>query len=64
LPLQRLVRIRLTAAAGVLLACGTDDVYASMWPRESTHREMELLVMAGIPELEQNQTIPIHIRRR
>ena len=38
--------------AGVLVACGTDDVYASMWPGESTHREMELLVMAGIPNLD------------
>ena len=38
--------------AGVLVACGTDDVYASLWPGESTHREMELLVMAGIPNLD------------
>ncbi len=38
--------------AGVLIAGGTDDVYASLWPGESMHRELELLVMAGIPELE------------
>jgi imidazolonepropionase-like amidohydrolase len=38
--------------AGVLIAGGTDDVYASLWPGESMHREMQLLVMAGIPEIE------------
>jgi imidazolonepropionase-like amidohydrolase len=38
--------------AGILMGCGNDDIYASLWPGESTHREMELLVMAGIPELE------------
>jgi hypothetical protein len=47
-----LANIKGSYDAGVLLACGTDDVYASMWPGESTHREMELLVMAGIPELD------------
>jgi imidazolonepropionase-like amidohydrolase len=34
------------------IACGTDDIYASLWPGEAMHREMELLVMAGIPALE------------
>lgn len=38
--------------AGMLVACGTDDSYASVWPGEAVHREMELLVMAGIPELQ------------
>ena len=38
--------------AGLMLAGGTDDVYASLWPGEAMHREMELLVMAGIPELD------------
>jgi imidazolonepropionase-like amidohydrolase len=38
--------------AGMLQACGTDDVYVTLWPGEALHREMELLVMAGIPELE------------
>ena len=37
---------------GMLIGCGTDDVYASLWPGESTHREMELLVMAGIPPID------------
>ena len=37
---------------GMLIGCGTDDIYASLWPGESTHREMELLVMAGIPPLD------------
>jgi imidazolonepropionase-like amidohydrolase len=37
---------------GMLMGCGTDDIYASLWPGESTHREMELLVMAGIPEVQ------------
>jgi imidazolonepropionase-like amidohydrolase len=38
--------------AGVLIAGGTDDVYPGLWPGESMHRELELLVMAGIPKLE------------
>ena len=38
--------------AGVLQGCGTDDIYAGMWPGESTHREMELFVRAGLPPLE------------
>ena len=38
--------------AGVLIAGGTDDIYASLWPGEAMHREMELLVMAGIPPLD------------
>ena len=37
---------------GMLIGCGTDDIYASLWPGESTHREMELLVMAGIPPID------------
>ncbi|MCZ6831235.1 MAG: amidohydrolase family protein [Gammaproteobacteria bacterium] len=35
--------------AGVLIAGGTDDIYPSLWAGESMHRELELLVMAGIP---------------
>ncbi len=38
--------------AGMLVACGTDDSYASVWVGEAVHREMELLVMAGIPNLQ------------
>ena len=37
---------------GMPIGCGTDDIYASLWPGESTHREMELLVMAGIPPID------------
>lgn len=37
---------------GVLIAGGSDTPYASLWPGESMHRELELLVMAGIPELD------------
>ncbi len=37
--------------AGVLLGCGTDDVYPGAWPGESTHREMQLMVMGGIEPL-------------
>ncbi|MFT5730502.1 MAG: imidazolonepropionase-like amidohydrolase [Desulforhopalus sp.] len=44
--------IKASFDAGVLVACGTDDIYASMWPGESTHREMELYVMAGVSNLE------------
>ena len=44
--------MKLSHEAGVLIACGTDDIYAGLWPGESTHREMELLVEAGIPELQ------------
>jgi hypothetical protein len=47
-----LKNIKASHDAGVLVACGTDDVYPSMWPGESTHREMDLLVMAGIPNLQ------------
>ena len=42
--------------AGMLVACGTDDSYVSVWPGEAVHREMELLVMAGIPELQAIKT--------
>jgi imidazolonepropionase-like amidohydrolase len=38
--------------AGVLLGCGTDDVYPGAWPGESTHREMQLLVMGGVSPLQ------------
>ena len=38
--------------AGVLIAGGTDDIYASLWPGEAMHREMQLLVMAGIPPID------------
>ena len=44
--------IKASFDAGVVVACGTDDIYASMWPGESTHREMELYVMAGVSNLE------------
>ena len=44
--------IKVAYDAGVQIACGTDDIYASLWPGESTHREMQLLVMAGIPEID------------
>jgi imidazolonepropionase-like amidohydrolase len=44
--------IKASYDAGVLIAGGTDDIYASLWPGESMHRELQLLVMAGIPELE------------
>ena len=47
-----LANIKASFDAGVVVACGTDDVYASMWPGESTHREMELYVMAGVSNLE------------
>jgi imidazolonepropionase-like amidohydrolase len=38
--------------AGVLIAGGSDFPYPSLWAGEAMHREMELLVMAGIPPLE------------
>jgi imidazolonepropionase-like amidohydrolase len=44
--------IKASYDAGVLIAGGTDDIYASLWPGESMHREMQLLVMAGIPPLQ------------
>jgi imidazolonepropionase-like amidohydrolase len=47
-----LSNIKASYDAGVLIAGGTDDIYASLWPGESMHRELRLLVMAGIPELE------------
>jgi imidazolonepropionase-like amidohydrolase len=47
-----LANIKASFDAGVVVACGTDDVYASMWPGESTHREMELYVMAGVSNLQ------------
>jgi len=44
--------IRLAIEAGVLVGCGTDDIYASGWPGEGIHREMELMVMGGVAPLE------------
>ena len=38
--------------AGVLIAGGSDDSFPSLWPGESMHREMELLVMAGISAID------------
>ena len=38
--------------AGVLLAGGSDCVYPSLWDGEVMHRELELLVMAGIEPTE------------
>ena len=38
--------------AGVLIAGGSDFPYPSLWAGEAMHREMELLVMAGIPPLD------------
>lgn len=43
---------RRAVEAGVLLGCGTDDVYPGAWPGESTHREMQLMVMGGITPLQ------------
>jgi hypothetical protein len=43
--------VRRAIEAGVLVGCGTDDVYASGWPGESTHREMELMAMGGVNPL-------------
>ncbi|MGI9329290.1 MAG: amidohydrolase family protein [Gammaproteobacteria bacterium] len=43
-----LVNIRNGHKAGVLIACGSDDLYPGLWPGEAIHREMELLVMGGI----------------
>lgn len=44
--------VRLSIEAGVLVGCGTDDIYASGWPGESTHREMQLMVMGGVAPLD------------
>ena len=38
--------------AGVLIAGGSDCVYPSLWDGEVMHREMELLVKAGISEVQ------------
>jgi imidazolonepropionase-like amidohydrolase len=45
-----LANIKGSYDAGVLIAGGSDDSFPSLWPGESMHRELELLVMAGIPE--------------
>ena len=47
-----LTNIRGSFDAGVLIAGGSDDSFPSLWPGESMHRELELLVMAGIPEIQ------------
>ena len=44
--------IKIAYDVGVQIACGTDDIYPSLWPGEAMHREMQLLVMAGIPPLD------------
>jgi imidazolonepropionase-like amidohydrolase len=44
--------IKIAHDVGMQIVCGTDDIYASLWPGEAMQREMELLVMAGIPALE------------
>jgi imidazolonepropionase-like amidohydrolase len=44
--------IKLAYDVGVQIACGTDDIYASLWPGEAIHREMQLLVMAGVTPLD------------
>jgi len=44
--------VKVAYDAGVLIAGGTDDIYASLWPGEAMHREMQLLAMAGIPPLD------------
>ena len=44
--------IKIAYDVGMQIACGTDDIYASLWPGEAMHREMELLVMAGIPAID------------
>jgi imidazolonepropionase-like amidohydrolase len=38
--------------AGVLIAGGSDFPYPSLWAGEAMHRELELLVMAGIPPID------------
>jgi len=38
--------------AGVLIAGGSDCVYPSLWDGEVMHRELDLLVMAGISEID------------
>ena len=38
--------------AGVLIAGGSDCIYASLWDGEVMHRELELLVRAGISEVQ------------
>ena len=43
--------VRRAIEAGVLVGCGTDDIYASGWPGESIHREMELMAMGGVDAL-------------
>ena len=47
-----LTNIKGSYDAGVLIAGGSDDSFPSLWPGESMHRELELLVMAGIPAID------------
>jgi imidazolonepropionase-like amidohydrolase len=47
-----LTNIKGSYDAGVLIAGGSDDSFPSLWPGESMHRELELLVMAGIPPID------------
>ncbi len=43
---------RRSIEAGVLVGCGTDDVYPGAWPGEAIHREMELFVLGGVEPLQ------------
>jgi len=44
---------KLAFDAGVKILCGTDSAaYPSLWPGESLVRELELLVMTGVPEVD------------
>ena len=48
-----LTNIKNAHDAGVLVACGTDSpAYPSLWSGETMHREMELMVMAGISPID------------
>ncbi|MCP4903129.1 MAG: amidohydrolase family protein [bacterium] len=47
-----LTNIKGSHDAGVLIAGGSDDSFPSLWPGESMHRELELLVMAGISPID------------
>ena len=48
-----LANIKHAHDAGVLVACGTDaPAYPSLWSGETMHREMELMVMAGISPID------------
>jgi len=51
-----LANIKASYDAGALIAGGSDDTFSSLWPGEAMHREMELLVMAGIPAIDAIKT--------